>query len=318
MANNWDANSESRPQRTADIAPKDESTPRSWDPAVSLVQLTTDPWSPYHLNTYHVANEQSHNNFPTTLYTDMAQVHRLNYPWNGATQNWPTHQVNTTNTGPFGAEDFGMMTTQDYFTATTSQGTINNEDYTAVASLPHLGVQVPQDQAYSSGGIILPGPLSFPVTSPMNGEDVPQNIPKNLGNSTFLAVFTCEGRVGIRLSLAAQGLLGELDSVQDQSVFQGVDFGTKVYYRLFWPGYKPFEHAQYAKSKKKGYITRIKIVQHVAKITAKFISDNENFLSEDPKWRVGNNGIKLENLELIGLKRYLKAGVVPIFRYRSA
>ena len=46
--------------------------------------------------------------------------------------------------------------------------------------------------------------------------------------------------------------------------------------------------------------------------------DNENFLSEDAKWRVGNNGIKLENLELIGLKRYLKAGVVPVFRYRSA
>ena len=116
MANNWDANSESRPQRTANIAPKDESTPLSWDPAASLVQLTTDPWSPYHLNTYHVANEQSHNNFPTTLYTDMAQVHRLNYPWNGATQNWPTHQVNTTNTGPFRAEEFGMMTTQDYYT----------------------------------------------------------------------------------------------------------------------------------------------------------------------------------------------------------
>ena len=95
----------------------------------------------------------------------------------------------------------------------------------------------------------------------MNGEDVPQNIPKNFGNSTFLVVFTCEGRVGIRMSLAAQGLLDELDSGQDQSVFQDVDFGTKVYYKLFvsveanpplsapmltyffftqWPGYKPF------------------------------------------------------------------------------
>ena len=129
----------------------------------------------------------------------------------------------------------------------------------------------------------------------MNGEDVPQNVPRspqNLRNSTFLVVFTCEGRVGIRLSLATQGLLHELDSGQDQSVFQDVDFGTKVYYKLFvsvesisslfasmlihcltqWPGYKPFEHAQYAKSKKKGYITRVKIVQHVAKITTKFIS----------------------------------------------
>ena len=116
MADNWDASYESRRQRTTDIAPKSESTPLSWDPAALLVQLTTDPWSPYHSNTYHVVNEQSHNNLPITLYTDMAQVHRPNYPWNGAPQNLPIHQVDAIDTGPFGAEEFGMMTTQDYYT----------------------------------------------------------------------------------------------------------------------------------------------------------------------------------------------------------
>ena len=35
------------------------------------------------------------------------------------------------------------------------------------------------------------------------------------------------------------------------------------------------------------------------------------------KWKIGKDGIRLENLELIGLKRILAAGLQPIFRYRQ-
>lgn len=35
------------------------------------------------------------------------------------------------------------------------------------------------------------------------------------------------------------------------------------------------------------------------------------------KWKVGKDGIQLENLELIALKKVLGAGLQPVFRYRQ-
>lgn len=70
--------------------------------------------------------------------------------------------------------------------------------------------------------------------SPEDEEIVPQDLPTGIGQA-LLVVFTCGGRVGIRLSLALQGALGALDHGEDKSVFQNAEpeFATKVYYRIF-------------------------------------------------------------------------------------
>ena len=43
-----------------------------------------------------------------------------------------------------------------------------------------------------------------------------------------------------------------------------------------------------------------------------------NVEEEHEKWKVGKDGIQLENLELVALELILGAGLQPVFRYRQS
>ncbi|KAJ3554360.1 hypothetical protein NM688_g3149 [Phlebia brevispora] len=166
-------------------------------------------------------------------------------------------------------------------------------------------------------------PLPLAVDRPTPGEYIPQQITAGHLQSrrdrdlSIIATFTRDnGVLGIPLHLVLRNTVN-VDYCQDTTLYQGLALGQKVHYRIFWPGYKEYARHKYAQ-RRTGYITRAQIVRQVAEVTRKFFDEHERVQMRNgyERWRVGKGGIRFEDIELVGLRRVLHAGVQPVFRYR--
>ncbi|KAJ3544564.1 hypothetical protein NM688_g5725 [Phlebia brevispora] len=154
------------------------------------------------------------------------------------------------------------------------------------------------------------------------GEEIDQIMPKSNKPQKVLARFTRHGVPGVLLNnfLNAHGnnATSDLDDADDTTIFG--DFNTKARYMLLWRGYHPSGFYQYVRNTKGGYITRRKVVCQVARILQDFIEMNRGYAVSNThkKWSIADQGLTLENLELVELRQISKATVVPVLRYVNA
>ncbi|KAF7789130.1 hypothetical protein EIP86_000065 [Pleurotus ostreatoroseus] len=149
---------------------------------------------------------------------------------------------------------------------------------------------------------------------PSDGEKIPAGHPKD---PPILMEFTRNGHPGVPL-LDLQGIVGTfpMDDADDISLFRDHNISTKVQYQIYWPGYQPYKIQKYAQrigpQGTKVYITRAQIAQQIAKMNKRVHAEGEY-----SKWRIGEGAIQPANIELIALKLYKKATLIPVFRYKS-
>jgi hypothetical protein len=92
---------------------------------------------------------------------------------------------------------------------------------------------------------------------------------------------------------------------RDDQMF--VQRGPSVSIRIMWPGYAPWSRQIPTRDFRSppGPITRSKLAKNVAKTVQRFIEDMKTKPLEedaDPRWKLGNNSITLDDLELVGLQ----------------
>ncbi|KAF7789131.1 hypothetical protein EIP86_000066 [Pleurotus ostreatoroseus] len=201
-----------------------------------------------------------------------------------------------------------------------SQATEDGQDVGSAPTMPPLSSSSRTNSfssASSSATFVAPA-----VDRPRDGEEIPQQSPGSVTRlrrnreSHLIATFSYNGQEGVRMDMALNGPVLKLDKPDDDIL--PAMFSPKPQYRFFFPGYEPYSQAKYVK-RKNGFLKRAEIVRQIAEVTNDFIKKMERTSIDDgnEKWKIGRDGIRLENLELIGLKRILAAGLQPIFRYRQ-
>ncbi|KIP02796.1 hypothetical protein PHLGIDRAFT_37731 [Phlebiopsis gigantea 11061_1 CR5-6] len=147
------------------------------------------------------------------------------------------------------------------------------------------------------------------------------NIQRNHTTCIPIIEFYVNGQKGINLGDAANRIFSGLAHAEDK-LLEG--FGTKVTYRLEWPGYMGFNKQKHAlrATRVKESITRSKMAIHVAEVMKEFIETNLNVQenapqpTNDPNWRVGNGFIELSDLYLLEIHQVSKASLQPVIAYR--
>ncbi|KAJ3552262.1 hypothetical protein NM688_g4243 [Phlebia brevispora] len=114
--------------------------------------------------------------------------------------------------------------------------------------------------------------------------------------------FTVHGQRGIRLAdITTKGSFG-LDGSED-TVFG--DCRGKISYRLQWPDYPAFaiqKHARRRLSTDWCSVTRAKVARDVKDVVSQFIWKHGKD-QVDSQWKVGEHGIKVENIILLSIKQ---------------
>ncbi|KAF7789117.1 hypothetical protein EIP86_000052 [Pleurotus ostreatoroseus] len=194
----------------------------------------------------------------------------------------------------------------------------------------------------------------YPTTStlevPHNGLEVPQSIPYTFSHDLYdqpqlIATFSCDGREGIHMDRAVHGDVSDIDDPFDNIL--PADLASWPQYHLFvsqpdssrlhaasmtvftgqWPGYEPYsregppppeERASPSKTPERARsLSRAEVACQIAEVVQDFIETAASTGAHSPSnpWMVGSNGIQLENLELVGLKRISDASFQPVLRY---
>jgi len=124
--------------------------------------------------------------------------------------------------------------------------------------------------------------------------------------------------VGISLIDALHGRTKRLRN-RDKEVFEGR--GPSVSIRLEWPGYRQWSRQIPTKDFKSPPrpINMTKLCKNVAKCVQRFISERQGCDMEDgadPRWRVGDSSIRLDDLVLVSLHHVSMGSWQPQLRLR--
>ncbi|GJE93138.1 hypothetical protein PsYK624_092970 [Phanerochaete sordida] len=141
------------------------------------------------------------------------------------------------------------------------------------------------------------------------------NIQRNHTHSIGVVEFWVNGQKGIRLSDAQARAFSGLAQADDR-LLEG--FGTKVTYRIEWPGYVAFGKQKHAlrATREKESITRAKMAIHVAEVMKDFIDEMGPLPTSDPHWRVGQGFIEFGDLYLLEIHHVAKASLQPVLAFR--
>ncbi|KAI0689334.1 hypothetical protein BC835DRAFT_1369370 [Cytidiella melzeri] len=151
----------------------------------------------------------------------------------------------------------------------------------------------------------------IPVPQRIYQANIQRNHTTNIGPMEFI---TNKGR-GIRLAdVLARATVGLHRA--DERPLQG--FGTKVTYRIEWPGYDSYNKQKHAlrATREKQSVCLSKIATHVAEVMQEFVKEMNGQATTDPRWRVGPEYIDFEDMYLVEVRQVAKASLQPIIAYR--
>jgi len=173
-------------------------------------------------------------------------------------------------------------------------------DYSPIYSSPPLPVDM-----------ILPQQVDVVVPQRQYSANIQRNHTFSIGPLMFM---TSRGK-GIRLAdLQARVDVGLVH--RDLQPLEG--FGTKVTYRIEWPGYDSFNKQKHAlrATRAKESVSLHKIALHVAEVMKAFIQEAAGQPSSEQAWRVGPGYIEFEDLYLLEVHQVAKASLQPVIAYR--
>ncbi|KAI5116871.1 hypothetical protein M0805_005837 [Coniferiporia weirii] len=115
-------------------------------------------------------------------------------------------------------------------------------------------------------------------------------------------------QLGISLHDALTGRFNRLTG-RDDTLFE--TRGPSISIRLVWQGYQPWSRQIPTKDFKTppGPITRAKLAKNIAKTVQRFIEEQKSVpmsFGSDPRWRVGNGNIEVNDLSLVSLHHVSK------------
>jgi len=223
------------------------------------------------------------------------------------------------------SKGFGPSQAERHFHCVLKTNTIaarqsgGNGDYFVVTSIPpYIQSQFPNQHAWvldrrvMNAGTVVPQTLWIPFTVADRRRHV-----QNAELQMPIFFLHMDGRLGLPLEAAVSGRCHSLLNAQ---YFAPLGRQTTTHIRVGWPGYQGFKRQVQIRDEthNRNTVTLSKFAHHVGRSVDAFIRGRQVDVGNPiPQWRIGDGGIRPEDIVIIGAIHVSSGSWMPILQLNN-